>query len=124
MRWETGLGDALVPLLGRESADTVVSTLVLHQCTTTMKRAILTAAHQVLRPGGRLVIADYGRQRTPAMRLGFGLVQLADGRRDTRLNASGGLPGLIAETGFPGVRETEIVPTMTGSVSIYVAHRD
>lgn len=124
VRWETGTGDTLAGLLGPGSADVVVSSLVLHQCPLAMKQAILAAAHQVLRPGGRLVIADYGQQRTRAMRLAFRLVQIADGTADTRLNADGGLPRLITAAGFTGVRETEVVPTVTGSISIYVAGRD
>ncbi|MEV0563873.1 class I SAM-dependent methyltransferase [Dactylosporangium sp. NPDC050588] len=123
VRWEQGLGDQLVPLLGTGSVDTAVSSLVLHQCPIPMKRAILASMHAVLRPGGRMVVADYGLQRTRAMRLAFRTVQLADGRADTRPNADGVLPGLIAGAGFGDVREAEVVPTVTGSISLYVARR-
>ncbi|MCW2993689.1 MAG: methylase involved in ubiquinone/menaquinone biosynthesis [Conexibacter sp.] len=117
--WRVGMGDALEEV----GADVVVSSLVLHQCPPAMKRAILAAMHAALAPGGRLVIADYGRQRTRAMRLAFRVVQLADGRANTQPNADGALPGLIAEAGFGDVREVEVVPTMTGSISVYVARR-
>ncbi|MEV4133166.1 class I SAM-dependent methyltransferase [Dactylosporangium sp. NPDC049742] len=123
VRWEQGLGDQLVPLLGAGSVDTAVSTLVLHQCPIPMKRAILASMHAVLRPGGRLVVADYGLQRTRAMRLAFRTVQLADGKADTQPNADGVLPELIAGAGFGDVREAEVVPTVTGSISLYVARR-
>ncbi|WP_227980678.1 hypothetical protein [Nocardia spumae] len=78
----------------------------------------------VLRPGGKLVIADYGRQRTASMRAAFRVVQFADGRADTQPNAEGILPRLMAEAGFRDVREAEVVPTVTGSISVYVARRD
>ncbi|MEV6974544.1 class I SAM-dependent methyltransferase [Kitasatospora sp. NPDC093806] len=121
--WRVGFGDAVADLLGAGTADTAVSSLVLHQCPLPMKRAILASMHAVLRPGGRLVIADYGWQRTPAMRLAFRTVQFADGKADTQPNADGVLPGLITEAGFRDVREAEVVSTLTGSISVHVAHR-
>ncbi|MBN6054761.1 class I SAM-dependent methyltransferase, partial [Nonomuraea sp. RK-328] len=124
VRWQAGMGDELVELLGAGSADTVVSSLVLHQCPVTVKRAMLASMCAVLRPGGKLVIADYGLQRTTPMRLAFRIVQLADGKDDTQPNADGALPGLISAAGFGDVREAEVVPTVTGSISIYVARRD
>ncbi|MEU1727226.1 methyltransferase domain-containing protein [Nonomuraea sp. NPDC005692] len=121
--WRLGMGDALTGLLGPGSADTAVSSLVLHQCPLPMKRAILASMHAVLRPGGRLVIADYGWQRTASMRLAFRVVQLADGVRDTQPNADGVLPELMTDAGFADVREAEVVRTVTGSISVYVADR-
>ncbi|WP_406096402.1 class I SAM-dependent methyltransferase [Kitasatospora purpeofusca] len=121
--WRLGMGDAVAGIVGAGTADTVVSSLVLHQCPVPMKRAVLTAMHETLRPGGKLVIADYGRQRTAAMRLAFRFVQLADGKADTQPNADGILPRLIAEAGFQDVRESESVATLTGSLSLYVARR-
>ncbi len=122
-QWRQGMGDAVAATVGAGVADTVVSSLVLHQCPVPMKRAVLAAMYDTLRPGGRLVIADYGRQRTAAMRLAFRIVQLADGKADTQPNADGIVPRLIAGAGFQEVRESETVATVTGSLSIYVARR-
>ncbi|KOV37711.1 methyltransferase type 11 [Streptomyces sp. XY431] len=121
--WRLSMGDDVAAIVGAGTADTVVSSLVLHQCPMPMKRAVLAAMHETLRPGGKLVIADYGKQRTAAMRLAFRFVQLADGRADTQPNADGVLPRLIAEAGFENVRESETVATLTGSLSLYVASR-
>lgn len=122
--WREGMGDRLVELFGPESVDTVVSSLVLHQCPMPVKQAILASMCAVLRPGGRLVIGDYGLQRNPLMRTGFRIVQLADGKEDTQPNADGVLPELITAAGFARAREAEVIATVTGSISIYVAEKD
>jgi hypothetical protein len=57
------------------------------------------------------------------MRLSFRIVQLADGKEDTQHNADGVLPELMADAGFHEVREVEVVPTVTGSISVYVARK-
>jgi ubiquinone/menaquinone biosynthesis C-methylase UbiE len=122
--WRVGMGDALAEVLGADSPTVLVSSLVLHQCPMPMKRAVLASMFAVLQPAGRLVIADYGWQRSRTMRLAFRVVQVADGRSDTAPNADGVLPQLISEAGFSGVREVEVVPTVTGSLSVYTALRE
>ncbi|CAJ1501735.1 class I SAM-dependent methyltransferase [[Mycobacterium] holstebronense] len=123
VRWLTGMGDDLVASVGAESMDGVMSSLVLHQCPMDVKRAILASMFAVLRPGGRLVIADFGLQRTPLMRLAFRFVQFADGKTDTQPNADGVLPELISAAGFTEVREADVVATINGTISIYTARK-
>jgi ubiquinone/menaquinone biosynthesis C-methylase UbiE len=124
IQWRVGMGDALVESVGAEAVDGVVSSLVLHQCPMEVKQAVLASMFAVLRSGGRLVIADYGRQRTWPMRAAFRMtVQVADGKADTQPNADGVLPELIAAAGFGEVREAEVVATVTGSISIYAARK-
>jgi hypothetical protein len=86
------------------------------------KRAGLAASLRALRPGGALHIADYGRQ-TGVMRLLFRLVQSLDGYENTQPNADGVLPTLIAEAGFAEVRESGLIQTVTGSITLYRAVR-
>jgi len=123
VRWLTGMGDDLVASVGAASMDGVMSSLVLHQCPMDVKRAILASMFAVLRPGGRLVIADFGWQRTPLMRLAFRFVQFADGKTDTQPNADGVLPELISAAGFTDVHEAEVVSTVNGTISVYTARK-
>ena len=87
------------------------------------KRAGFAAAYQALQPGGALHIADYGLQRTALMRRLFRQVQRLDGFENTQPNADGVLPSLMQAAGFVDVREQTVVPTPTGSISLYVARR-
>lgn len=119
-----GMGDKAVELVGPGTAVKVVSSLVLHQCPVPMKAAIIGNMFTLLRPGGTLVIADFGVQRGALMRLGFRMiVQAADGKRDTQPNADGILPGLIEQAGFADVAEVSVIKTASGSISVYRATR-
>ncbi|MBS0504219.1 MAG: class I SAM-dependent methyltransferase [Proteobacteria bacterium] len=122
--WRSGFaGDAASD--GRAGTfDVVTCTLVLHQVPLADKAAGLKAMLSALRIGGRLVIADYSEQRTKLMRTLFRLtVQRIDGETDTQPNADGVLPRLIAEAGFAGVTETQVIPTPSGSISVFTANR-
>ncbi|NSX33412.1 hypothetical protein HTK96_08520 [Brevundimonas vesicularis] len=72
---------------------------------------------------GELHIADYGLQRTPLMRFLFRQVQALDGRENTQPSAEGVLQGLMAEVGFEGVEECKVIPTPSGSISLYRARK-
>ena len=103
----------------------VVSSLVFHQTPIDEKSDILEAMRSTLADGGRLHIADYGLQRTKVMRALFrATVQNIDGVSDTQPNADGCLPELIKEAGFRDVRETHVIGTLTGSISLYQATAD
>ncbi len=58
------------------------------------------------------------------MRCPFRHVQLLDGRADTEPNARGALPDLMRGAGFRDVAETAVVPTPTGSISLYRGRRE
>ena len=117
------MGDRAVELVGAGIADKAVSSLVLHQCPVPMKQAIIANMFTLLRPGGQLVIADFGVQRDALMRLGFRIVQFADGKQDTQPNADGILPRLIEQAGFVEAAEVSVIRTFSGSISIYRATR-
>ena len=119
IQWERGFARDI----GSRSADAVTSSLMFHQVPMAEKRAGLAAMHAALRPGGRLVIADYGRQQG-LMRLLFRLtIQRLDGVTDTQHNADGMLPQLVRAAGFDNVRESARIHTITGTIALIIADR-
>lgn len=115
-----GFGRDAGRLLEGRGVTKVVSSLVFHQVPMAEKSAALNAAYSVLASGGALHIADYGLQRTALMRGLFrATVQNLDGVRDTQPQADGILPDLIRRAGFVDVAETQVIPTPTGSISLF-----
>lgn len=102
--------------------DVITSSLVLHQVPMAVKQSLLTLMRHGATPQGRLLIADYSWQRTALMRFAFrNTVHRLDGRTDTQPNADGVLPALLFEAGWSDVQEMRVVPTWTGSISLYTA---
>lgn len=81
----------------------VVSTLMFHHLSPSMKHDALTEARRVLTPGGRLLICDVGRASDPVMRAAFFAVQILDGFANTRAHARGELPEIVSQAGFSDV---------------------
>lgn len=121
VRWREGLATALP--LPDASADAVVMSLLLHHLAPADKRTALGEARRVLRPGGALQIADWGRPRDPLMRAAFLLLQLLDGFEGTAPHARGELPRYLAEAGFAGVRVVERLRTVWGQLELLSARR-
>jgi SAM-dependent methyltransferase len=119
VRGRRGLADDL-PLADR-SADRVLMSLLLHHLEPGGKRAALAEARRVLRPGGRLHVADWGRAADPLMRAAFLGLQLLDGFAGTRDHVAGRLPGLIAESGFGSVSVDGRYRTAWGTLELITA---
>ena len=110
-------GSATDPPFAPASFDRVLTTLVLHHLSTPQKRLALAAARRVLRPGGELHVADFGRPHTALMRLAARTFHLFDGEESTGANLRGELPGLVREAGFVDVEETERWSTPFGTLT-------
>jgi ubiquinone/menaquinone biosynthesis C-methylase UbiE len=115
--WSEGLATAL-PGVADAGVDAVVMSLLLHHLTPALKRAALAEAARVLRPGGRLHVADWGRPHDPLMRAAFFGLQLVDGFATTRDHAAGALPTLIADAGFATGPPYARTRTMWGSLEL------
>lgn len=117
--WRPGLAGELE--LEDASVDAVVMSLLLHHLEPDAKHRALTDARRVLRAGGRLHVADWGKPHDPGMRAAFAIVQLIDGRAGTRDHAAGRLPTLLVDAGFPRVERYRRLRTVFGSLDLIEA---
>jgi ubiquinone/menaquinone biosynthesis C-methylase UbiE len=106
-----------------ESFDLVLSTLFFHHLSDESKRASADEVGRVLRPGGRVAVADFGRPQDPLMRAAFLSVQVVDGFGNTGGNIAGALPGILAGAGLDHVEVTDRIRTPLGTIEIVTARR-
>ena len=121
VQWRKGTATAL-PLPGA-SAERVVMSLLLHHLGADAKRTALAEAVRVLRPGGRLHVADWGRPRDPLMRGAAWALQRLDGAQGLREHLEGRLPGLLADAGLSAVALHARLRTGWGSLELLSALR-
>lgn len=118
VEWTEGLAGALP--IGDREADVVLTSLVLHHLTLTTKRELLADASRILRPGGRLIVADWGAPQDLVASAGFALLQVLDGFATTNDNRRGLIPQLIVQAGFPEPRLLRRVRTALGTFDVLV----
>lgn len=117
--WQVGSATSLPYADG--SLDVVVCTLVLHHLALEAKADALREMRRVLRPGGLLVIGDWGRPHDLLMRAAFVPVQLLDGVANTQGNREGRVPELIEEVGFVDVARVHRLRTVFGTFEVLTA---
>jgi ubiquinone/menaquinone biosynthesis C-methylase UbiE len=105
------------------SFDRVLSTLFFHHLDPQPKRETAAEIARVLRPGGELHVADWGRPSDPAMRLAFQSIRALDGFSNTADNYRGALPEIFEQAGLARARQTGSVRTAFGTLALYRAVR-
>jgi ubiquinone/menaquinone biosynthesis C-methylase UbiE len=105
------------------SFDVVVSTLFFHHLTDEAKADTAEEVRRVLKAGGRLLIADWGRAQDPMMRTAFLGVQLLDGFRTTSSNVAGKVPEMLRDAGLKRVSVVDRMRTPLGTIEIVSAAR-
>jgi SAM-dependent methyltransferase len=106
-----------------DSFDVVLSTLFFHHLTGADKRRTLAQVRRVLKPGGRLHVADWGRPGDPLMAALFLSVRAFDGFEVTADNARGALPEMFEDAGLEDARECRRLRTVLGTLALYSAQR-
>jgi ubiquinone/menaquinone biosynthesis C-methylase UbiE len=95
------------------SFDRVVASLLLHHLTSDNKRRALRETFRVLKPGGQLHIADFGRPHTFMMACVSLIVRWLE---EAHEHVKGLVPGLIRDAGFTHMEETGRYTTVFGTL--------
>jgi ubiquinone/menaquinone biosynthesis C-methylase UbiE len=105
------------------SFDRVISTLFFHHLDPEPKRETARQIARVLRKGGELHVADWGKPSDPAMAVAFLGIRLLDGFENTADNVHGDLPRIFEEAGLAGAKQTGRLRTPLGTMALYRAER-
>jgi SAM-dependent methyltransferase len=98
------------------SFDRATSCLMLHHLTRTDKKRTFDELFRVLRPGGRLHIADFGPPHGHLARAVSFLVTIH--LEETRENLRGELPRMLQSAGFDDIQESRRFATILGTVQL------
>lgn len=114
-------GLAQDPPFAPDSFDVIVSTLLFHHLSPAGKELALRKARALLRPGGRMHVADWGRPQDPLMPFLSLSVRILDGSASTGDSLAGALPFLLARAGFSVVTQTGAWRTPVGTLRVLTA---
>ena len=115
-------GDSRALPWADNSFDKVVSSLFFHHLEREDKGLTLREILRVLRPGGELLVADWGRA-DGFRRVMFYVVQLVDGFAGTQDNVAGRLPEFFARADFRDISVAAEIAAPLGSIALYRAVR-
>lgn len=101
------------------SFDRVLSSLFFHHLSEQQAVQAAREAFRVLKPGGQLLMADWGKAENMWMRLAFLGVQVLDGFANTQKNVTGSLPAIFLQAGFMQVQQVTSYRTLFGTLALY-----
>ena len=111
--------DGVVLPYSDSSFDRVLTSLVFHHLTPEQKVNSLFEIKRVLKSGGELHIADWGKASSLFMRSLFLFIQLLDGFKTTKDNVKGLLPQYLKEAGFSNILITKEYNTIFGTLQLF-----
>lgn len=99
------------------------SSLFFHHLSDENKLKTFNEIFRVLKKGGQLHVADWGKPTNNFMRLLFYPIQFLDGFVTTSSNIKGILPKLMEESGFEEIKIEREISTMFGTMALYSASK-
>ena len=105
------------------SFDRVLSSLFFHHIKPDAKARTAREIARVLRPGGELHVADFGKPIDPLQAASFAVFRRFDGEEETRDNARGRLPEIFAAAGLADASLRGTLRTVFGTLAFYSARR-
>ena len=102
-----------------EEFDMAMSSLFFHHLSYEMKERTAREMYRILRPGGELHIADWGKPGNRLMSLLFYGIQMLDGFENTDDNRKGALLQIFGDAGFNNLMAGESFSTIFGTMALY-----
>jgi ubiquinone/menaquinone biosynthesis C-methylase UbiE len=106
-----------------DSFDLVLSSLFFHHLMPDAKRSTLAEVRRVLKPGGNLHVADWGKPGDPLMAALSLSIRAFDGFEVTAENLRGALPSLFERAGLENAQERRRLRTTLGTLALYSARK-
>jgi ubiquinone/menaquinone biosynthesis C-methylase UbiE len=103
------------------SVDVATISMVLHHLMPEQKREALGEMRRVLRPGGLLLVTDWGPPQDPLVSAAFYVSQAVDGFERTADHRAGRLPSMIAAAGFDPVDRYDRLRSAFGALDLISA---
>jgi ubiquinone/menaquinone biosynthesis C-methylase UbiE len=112
-----------IQAFAKPDTDNSFDCLVFHQLDAETKVNCLKELHCVMKPNGKLIIANRGKAQNKWMRFTFLTVQLLDGFKTTNDNVKGLMPDFIAKAGFVNVIVSKSINIAIGTFSYFKANK-
>ena len=106
-----------------QSFDRVLSSLFFHHLTSENKTRTAVELYRILKPGGSLHVADWGKPQNLAMAGAILSVRFLDGFDITADNVKGRLPSFFDEAGFENAGLHREFATVMGTIALYSAQK-
>jgi ubiquinone/menaquinone biosynthesis C-methylase UbiE len=103
------------------SIDLVTNSLMVHHLQLEDKIETFHEVLRVLKPGGKLVLVDWGKPSNFIYYILYQLVRILDGFNNTKPHQNGDLPQLLIDAGFKEVKVIEKINTILGTLNLITA---